>query len=259
MITGHQARAPRTANDQFRIVQDAVQTIKTATSLSDVEATLGDATREFDFDHFAMIQRLSQRNRTGPIHLTDYPAGWIELLLKNDFYMHDPVLAASERTVAAFCWSDLPALVPMTARRKRFMEAARVQGLGQGYTVPIHVPGEATGLCSFVTGHNREIPAAALPAMQYVACFGFEAARRLATRARSEPPRLTQRQLECVVLAAKGKSTWVVGELLGLSQQTVHKYLENAKRRYGVSTRTELIVRALYDGLLSFNDVIDKH
>jgi LuxR family quorum-sensing system transcriptional regulator CciR len=232
--------------------------MRIAASLTEVEAVLGDATRAFEFDHFALIQRLSRRNRSGPIQLTDYPPDWIELLLRNDFYMHDPVLAASERTVAAFRWSDLPQLVPMTGRRRRFMDAARNQGLGQGYTVPIHVPGEATGLCSFVTGHNRELPEAALPAMQYVACFAFEAARRIASRTPNEVPRLTQRQLECVVLAAKGKSTWVVGELLGLSQQTVHKYLENAKRRYGVSTRTELIVRALYDGLLSFNDVIDK-
>jgi LuxR family quorum-sensing system transcriptional regulator CciR len=46
--------------------------------------------------------------------------------------------------------------------------------------------------------------------------------------------------------------------LLGLSPDTVHKYLESAKRRYGVSSRTELVVRALYDGQLSFNDVIHE-
>jgi LuxR family transcriptional regulator, quorum-sensing system regulator CciR len=59
-----------------------------------------------------------------------------------------------------------------------------------------------------------------------------------------------------VVLAARGKSNWVAGKLLGLSPDTVHKYLESAKRRYGVSSRTELVVRALYDGQLSFSDVI---
>lgn len=251
--------AERSAAEQFRIVQDAIADIKRSETLSDVERTLGNATRAFEFDHFALLQRLSQRNRSGPIQLTDYPADWIAVLLTNEFYMHDPVLAASERSVAAFCWNELPELVPMTLRRKRYMDAARTRGLGNGYTVPIHVPGEATGLCSFVTAHNRQLPETALPAMQYVACFAFEAARRIASTGRPELPRLTQRQLECVVLAAKGKSTWVVGELLGLSQQTVHKYLENAKRRYGVSTRTELVVRALYDGLLSFNDVIGKH
>jgi LuxR family quorum-sensing system transcriptional regulator CciR len=44
--------------------------------------------------------------------------------------------------------------------------------------------------------------------------------------------------------------------LLGLSGGTVHKYLEAAKTRYGVATRTELVVRALFDGQLSFADVM---
>lgn len=246
-------------NERFTLVTDFVKTVKAATSLSDVEAVLADATRAFDFDHFALIQRLSNRNSVGPIQLTDYPSGWIEHLLEQEFFAHDPVLMASEKSVAAFCWTELPSIIRVTPRHAAFMAAARAQGLGEGFTVPIHVPGEATGLCSFVTGHNRALPMATLPAMQYVACFAFEAARRLACRPgeASDAPRLTQRQLECVVLAAKGKSNWVVGELLGLSQQTVHKYLENAKRRYGVSSRTELVVRALFDGQLTFTDIID--
>ena len=36
----------------------------------------------------------------------------------------------------------------------------------------------------------------------------------------------------------------------------MHKYLEAAKTRYGVATRTELVVRALFDGQLSFADVM---
>ncbi|WP_243442443.1 response regulator transcription factor [Sandarakinorhabdus limnophila] len=71
-----------------------------------------------------------------------------------------------------------------------------------------------------------------------------------------EGPKLTQRQLDCLVLAARGKSNWVAGQLLGLSGGTVHKYLEAAKTRYGVATRTELVVRALFDGQLSFADVM---
>lgn len=252
-------KATSNAPKQFSVVAEFVKTVKRSTNLSDVESVLADATRAFDFDHFALIQRLSNRNSVGPIQLTDYPTEWIEYMLRNEYFAHDPVLMASEKSVAAFSWRELPTILQLTKRQTRFMDAARRQGLSEGFTVPIHVPGEATGLCSFVTGHNRELPEDALPSMQYVACYAFEAARRLASKPDGGPdtPRLTQRQLECVVLAAKGKSNWVVGELLGLSQQTVHKYLENAKRRYGVSSRTELVVRALFDGQLTYSDVFD--
>ena len=244
----------------FSEVQEFVRTVREAASFGAVEAILSDATRRFQFDHFAMVQRGSGRPTDSPVRLSDYPAEWIALLTTGDYFVHDPVLVAVEKSVAPFAWDDLPSLLPMTRQQHLYMASAHEQGLSHGYTVPIHVPGEASGLCSFVTAGGRALPAESLPAAQYLACFAFEAARRLAVAvpaagARAQP-RLTQRQLDCVVLAAKGKSNWVAGKLLGLSPGTVHKYLEHAKRRYAVSSRTELVVRALYDGQLSFSDVL---
>ncbi|MGL4542256.1 MAG: helix-turn-helix transcriptional regulator [Polymorphobacter sp.] len=235
--------------------------MRDADSIESISATLSDATRRFSFDHFAMVQRFSARLAAAPVKLSDFPSDWIDLLISGDYYVHDPVLVAVEKSVALFSWADLPSMVKMTKQHLSYMKSAHAQGLSQGYTVPIHVPGEASGLCSFVTAGDRALPAASLPAAQYLACFAFEAARRIAmvgndNSGNGDVPRLTQRQLECVVLAAKGKSNWVSGKLLGLSPDTVHKYLESAKRRYGVSSRTELVVRALYDGQLSFSDII---
>jgi len=245
----------------FSDVQVFVKTVRDADSLESISTTLSDATRRFRFDHFAMVQRVSSRLQAAPVQLSDFPADWVDLLISGDYYVHDPVLVAVERSVAPFSWAELPTMVNMTKHHHNYMQSAHSQGLSQGYTVPIHVPGEASGLCSFVMAGDRELPADSLPAAQYLACFAFEAARRLAVNRDGgegdSTPRLTQRQLDCVVLAAKGKSNWVSGQLLGLSPDTVHKYLESAKRRYGVSSRTELVVRALFDGQLSFNDIIN--
>ncbi len=244
-------------------VQRFVRTVRGAATLPEISEVLSQATREFDFDYFALVQRVSSRLAIGPVQLSDYPPEWIERLSATDYYVHDPVLLACEKSVAPFSWDALPAMFDLSKHQKSYMANARSVGLDSGYTVPIHVPGSASGLCSFVTTGGRALPQDSLPAAQYLACFAFEAARRLATDppegvdTKPKPPtKLTQRQLDCVVLAARGKSNWVTGKLLGLSPDTVHKYLENAKRRYGVSSRTELVVRALYDGQLSFSDVI---
>lgn len=244
----------------FSDVQEFVKSVRDTDSLESISATLSDATRRFNFDHFAMVQRVSSRLAAAPVKLSDFPSDWVDLLISGDYYVHDPVLVAVEKSVAPFSWAELPTMVNMTKHHLSYMKSAQEQGLSHGYTVPIHVPGEASGLCSFVMSGDRELPADSLPAAQYLACFAFEAARRLAV-ARDHAdscdiPKLTLRQLDCVVLAAKGKSNWVSGKLLGLSPDTVHKYLENAKRRYGVSSRTELVVRALYDGQLSFTDIL---
>ncbi|TRW18285.1 LuxR family transcriptional regulator [Glacieibacterium frigidum] len=243
----------------FSDIQSFVTTVRGAADLDAVEACLSDATRRLDFDYFGMVQRVSARLSVSPVQLSDFPEDWRNLLATEDYYVHDPVLVACEKSVAPFSWDDLPDLITMTRQHHDYMATAGRMGLRRGYTIPIHVPGEASGLCSFVTAGDRELPAQSLPAAQYLACFAFEAARRLVvSRAEANGvPRLTQRQLDCVVLVAQGKSNWVAGQLLGLSPQTVHKYLESAKTRYGVSSRTELVVRALYDGQLSFNDVLN--
>ncbi len=246
-----------------------MRSVKAATSLPEVSQVLSAATRDFSFDHFALVQQVKSRLPIGPVQLSDYPEAWIDLLSTTAYYVHDPVLVACQKSVAPFAWNDLPAMLSLSKHQRAYMDNARAAGLDAGYTIPIHVPGQASGLCSFVTTRGRAMPAESLPAAQYLACFAFEAARRLVSDgppggpaggesvATDDPPRLTQRQLDCVVLAARGKSNWVSGQLLGLSPDTVHKYLESAKRRYGVSSRTELVVRALYDGQLSFKDVMD--
>ena len=247
-------------------MQRFVRSVRVANSLADVSLILSEATREFEFDYFALVQRISARPCIGPVRLSDYPSDWVDLLAATSYHVHDPVLVACEKSVMPFAWDSIPDIITMSKHQISYMANARSAGLDHGYTVPIHVPGSASGLCSFVTTKGRQLPVDSLPAAHYLACFAFEAARRLVSKegdgggggenVTSIAPKLTQRQLDCVVLAARGKSNWVAGQLLGVSPDTVHKYLESAKRRYGVSSRTELVVRALFDGQLSFNDVI---
>ena len=69
-------------------------------------------------------------------------------------------------------------------------------------------------------------------------------------------PDLTQRQLDCIVLMAQGKSDWDTGKILGISQRTVQEHLDTARRRYSVGSRTQLLVRTLFDNHLGFQDII---
>ena len=70
-------------------------------------------------------------------------------------------------------------------------------------------------------------------------------------------PFLTPRQRDCVVLVARGKSDRQIAAILGISNQTVHKHVESAKRRYAVATRIELVVRALFVSQLSLAEIVN--
>jgi len=64
-------------------------------------------------------------------------------------------------------------------------------------------------------------------------------------RKKRKQRRLTQRQFQCLVLVARGRSEVQIARQLGLAANTVHKHIEAAKKRYRVRSRVRLVVRAL--------------
>jgi DNA-binding CsgD family transcriptional regulator len=57
--------------------------------------------------------------------------------------------------------------------------------------------------------------------------------------------RLTQREIECLQWAARGKSTVETAMIFAISRRTVVFHLENAKRKLEVSTLRQAIVEGL--------------
>lgn len=246
-------------------VQAFVRSVREAGDLSAVDALLSEAATEFGFDHYGLTHVERAGSSASPTYLSNFPEGWLSSIRSSQLYVHDPVLMASERSAAAFAWEELPRILRrLTTKQKRYMAEAERAGLSEGFTVPLHIPGEASGVCSFATNRNRSLPRASLPAAQYLSCFAFESVRNLVVAAppvaevAEEIPRLTQRQLDCLVLVARGKSDWVAGKLLDISPETVRMHVNLAKDRFGVSSRTELVVRALFYGQLSFADVMQR-
>jgi DNA-binding response OmpR family regulator len=71
---------------------------------------------------------------------------------------------------------------------------------------------------------------------------------RLARVARNTvwPKRISlgEREVETLTWAARGKTFAEIGEILSLSRRTVEFHLENARRKLGVPTRTQALIKA---------------
>jgi LuxR family quorum-sensing system transcriptional regulator CciR len=248
-------------------VQAFVREANRITEIKELQTLLQGTVRGLGFDYFALVHHVNIYQTDGKVvYLFDYPAAWTEMVDSRSYFTDDPVHMACQKSAAPFQWSNVRTIVKLSDRQEEILRSAKSAGLGAGFTVPVHVPGEATGSCSFSTRAGRDIPEAALPAAHYVGSFAFEAARRVASRladpngktaaATFNRPRLTRRQLDCVVLAGRGKSDKDVAQILGISDQTVHQHMEDAKRKYEVATRMQLIVRALFDNQLAFADLV---
>ncbi len=249
------------AAGRTRVVQDFSRNARSGTDLPQLRANLLEAVWALGFD-YVMLQ-----GPEGIIWLADLPPLWHRPRATDG----DAVLAAGALSYAPFLWSDIPRLTTLTDAQQEYLSEAVAAGVGAAVSIPIHRPRPANeagsysrfaGLCSFLMRNGTPLPLESLAAAHYIGAQAFDAAERLRHFAltpdpvRRSSPRLTPRQRDCVVLVAQGKSDWEIGRLLGISESTVHKHIEDAKRRFGVSTRIQLVVRSLFDARLSFADVM---
>lgn len=63
--------------------------------------------------------------------------------------------------------------------------------------------------------------------------------------------RLSPRQLECLRLAAEGRTSVEIANILGLSSRTVDQYVAEACERLNVRNRIQAVAKALSLGLIS--------
>lgn len=246
---------------QFSDVQHFIDMSRQARDLDELESLLHGATNAMGFDYYALVQHIDVRahDKQSVVWIENYPRSWAEVFIHTGLYASDPINLASHRTAVGFSWSDVPRLLKLNNHHRKVLDTARREGMGDGFTVPANIPGEISASCSFAVRAGRDMPGDVAMMAQMVGSFAFEAARKLVVRAHDGadgPTHLTPRQLECLSLVAKGKSDWEIGQILGLKESTVRDYVEDARERYNVKRRVQLVLRAVHDGHLTLSDAI---
>jgi LuxR family quorum-sensing system transcriptional regulator CciR len=243
----------------FDRVDAFVRDVRELRSEEELAGALADVAADLGYRYFALTHHVDVRRSSAAIRIHNYPEGWAEWFDEQALGATDPVHRASNMTSVGFSWSDLPQMIALTANDRRVLDLARRHGLREGFTVPAHVPGEAHGSCSFARTAGGRVSEQDLSLLQLVGAFAFEAARRMRRmRLAPAPVMLTDRQRECVMWAARGKSDWEIARILGISHDTVIEHLRHARERYGVGKRTLVAVHALFDGTIGFFDVLRR-
>ena len=244
-----------------RITQEFAQAVASAESLKDLSDIVEALTRDIGFRYFALTHHVDLPRAPQPaIRLHNYPAEWASWFDAERLGPSDPVHRASHLTQVGFRWSMLPHLIHLTPRDQFILERARLAGLGDGFTVPAHVAGESAGSCSFATRGGASLRADWIPVFQYLGAVAFDGARRLSgvRMLAADRPRMTDRQRDCLFWAARGKSDWEISQILGIGHDTASQHVKQARGRYGVCKRAQLTVHALYEGAVTFTDLLQR-
>lgn len=255
---------------RLKAVQAFVDEARTVRSPSELRGLLAAITNEMGFDYFALMhhvdltgyrEALTHMEAGELVALGTYPESWIEQYIADNIVANDPVLLASHRTNMGFCWSEIPNLIAVTQAHRAIRERTVKAGVDEGFTVPANVPGEANGSCNFAMATGRALPDDNLKMAQLIGGFAFQAARAMVFNAIPKSKRpikgpLTQRQLECVLFAARGKSDWEIGQILGISPGTVKRHIEAARAHYEVASRMQVVMRVLFEGQIGLIDAL---
>lgn len=237
------------------------ESLREARELRDLFDLLDECARAMGFRYFALTHHVDFAAAPSVgIRLHNYPMEWQEWFDERGLGRFDPIHRASHVTSYGFSWAQVPNLIQLTPGDLLVLDQAKRIGIGNGFTVPAHVPGEYSGSCSFAVSPGDDFPQDHVLVAQLIGGLAFETARRLSGNRRS-PPRgqpMTDRQRDCVLWAARGKTDWEISRILGVSHETVIQHLKHARERYGVQKRAHLAVMALFDGSICFSDIFLK-
>jgi DNA-binding CsgD family transcriptional regulator len=209
---------------------------------------------DLGFPHVALASHVDPLHPPkGAIMVLRYPEAWVARYSAEHLERIDPVFDAATRRSTPFSWDDPRFISKLTTPQRRMLCEAREIGVGGGYTIPIRGPDAMPASCSLIPDPGGVDPQDVKLA-HAMAVFAYERLRQISLPDIAAP-RLTRRERECLVFVARGKSDWVISTLLGVSEGAVNRTVERAKKRLGVATRTQAVVRALQAGEISLYDL----
>jgi LuxR family transcriptional regulator, quorum-sensing system regulator CciR len=253
-----------TSHVQPEDIERQAAPLRLISSFADLHAALTDIAAGLGFPYASLIHHAGDPAPAHVVNFSNLPEGLREIVISQLHGRKSPLRALCRNRAAGLTRAEALArpetALPGMMRTWTFIEGAyRSFGVGDSFIVPVTLADDVSGALQFDVRLGENLPTRMFPFAQYFGALVFEAARRIAhasAQPASTPSDLTARQIECIALAARGKSDWEIGAALNISRETVHKHIQAAMRRQRVTTRTQLVVRALHGAHISFGDVL---
>ena len=144
--------------------------------------------------------------------------------------------------------SDLPQVyiydrIPRTysAKEDKLYELIARFGWKSGLSIPVHGYGGALGLITLNHG-KHEVPAEIIQGtIEYLTpwLFQFNAWSRELLESSASGELLTQREIECLQLVSRGKTSKEIAQILAITKRTVDFHVNNATQKLGGNSRSQ--------------------
>ena len=230
-----------------RIFRAFIDTLNDNPDISELHRAMGDVVAAFELNCFAYMFAPLRVDAEVKL-ISNYPGAWTTHYLAESYQKFDPVIDKAAGQSAPFqwghgCWSeDLGA-----SQLKLFDEAAQF-GIRSGFTIPIRDPKCRIAALTLTADQrhgnlNRCVERHQSLFQLLAMLFHSQASLRLAPSRRICGIAMSPREFECLEWAARGKSAWEIGAILGISRRTAAFHLDNAKSKLGVKTISQAVAK----------------
>jgi DNA-binding CsgD family transcriptional regulator len=212
----------------------------------------------FDSYTYAYATQLYPNRETRSYVWTTAPAKWVDLYDQRAFIEIDPRLTKTAASAVPIVWDRSE--FPDSPDARSFFDAAAQFGICSGIATMVRDPSLPRVLFSFNSSAERlsqshlaqltEQLGDIMALADWVhAVFMSDPAITAAGPPTFGRP-LSQREQQCLRLAAKGQTSAQIGRSLGISERTVHSHFENILAKLDAANRHEAIARAAVQGFL---------
>jgi len=169
---------------------------------------------------------------------------------------HDPVVQHIFSSPASFTWTEVKER-PLTPQQWRVFANAEAHGFLDGLVVPVHGPGGAIWVTVLLSRSTIRLDAQSRATITAAATLYATSGAALAAIEQEipRPSPLTRRESQCLAWASRGKSDWEIARILKIRDKTVNMHIDSARKKLGVSTRSQAALEAWKRGwLLDYPD-----
>lgn len=164
----------------------------------------------------------------------------------------DPAIGRIRGAYVPFSWSTRTNAA-LTVSQRAWLDGERARGVDAGLVIPVQDSAGCPAYLSFFgfdESSIQELIARRAPEMSFLAGQFHALAKTLVPIAEwvGRAPRLSNRELECLRLAALGQTVDESGQTLGISGRTVEFHLRNALEKLGAPSKLRAVVLAFGAG-----------
>ncbi len=183
-----------------------------------------------------------------PALTVNFPPEWCHRYFERKYRVIDPVVRRTPMVSAPFLWDELAKQCQLQPAEQRVLDEAREAGLKHGMSVPLFGPLGRVSVVSFASPFDDVDPQDRMRHLSALAWQFHHAFAEIARPKESSQDRsttLSEREKDCLRWVAEGKSSWEIGKILNVSENTVNFHMKNASRKLGAANRMHAVVKAI--------------